>query len=140
MRLAEVYSVGEEIEMGDKALSFTAVWSDEPVDLTVTEEEFEKAPDIPLAETYPDTKTDAKITQKGADGKWTTEPLQLGEDRTISYRATMEMNPLVAQFLADQAITDPEFANFKITVRFDKNLILQADAEKNIISPLHAHF
>ena len=128
----EVYSVGEEIEMGDKALSFTAVWSDEPVDLTVTEEEFEKAPDIPLAETYPDTKTDAKITQKGADGKWTTEPLQLGEDRTISYRATMEMNPLVAQFLADQAITDPEFANFKITVRFDKNLILQADAGENI--------
>lgn len=128
----EVYDVGAIMTMGEESLSFTAVWSKEPINLNVTDEDLQKSPGLPLAEVYKDTGTDAKITQKSADGKWTTEPLQLGEDRTISYQATMKMNPLVAQVLANQAIQDPEFANFDITVQFDKNLILQANDGENI--------
>ena len=127
-----IYKWGEEIPLdkNQKDLEFTAVWNNEPIDIEL-DTSIER-PEIPLANQYGDTETDAKITQKGSDGNWTTAQLQLGEDRTISYKATLEMSYLVAQVLANQAIKDPNFANFDITVQFDKNLVLQANNDEDV--------
>lgn len=138
-----VYTEGTMPEAED-GITLVAQWTkitDEMLDAQLDKNQ--KAVEVPFADPQK-TGTDAMISQhSSASKKWSTEDsrdnaLKLADDREVYYKATLSMNPLIAEvkvgdnlfyrnILANRKITDPTFASFDIKVQLDEQLEPVAD-------------
>ena len=143
-----IYTEGNMPKVSSEAesIKLVAQWSLIDFDnLELTEEQ--KAVEVPFADKWDQTGTDAMISQHASGSSdWSqegteTDALPLNEDLEVSYKAELKMNPLIAVYefaneerpiLATQPIKDPDFAHFNIEVRLDEALDPIADEDGNV--------
>ena len=131
-----LYQIGDTVTMGDADVTYVAQWGEGISENDPYFTDFSKIKNLemPLTVRYSDPDypggTDAQITQRSTStssfnrvNDTRDDPLLLNKDRTVSYRATMNMSRIVAEeCLGNQKVTDPDFANFTIHVQIGDNL------------------